>query len=62
MIVDDLHHNALAYEWEMTREWELSHDCVDGQHSPSCLDVWTRSTMLRGEDDNTEPNILRGLD
>lgn len=62
MIVENLNRSELAYEWELTREWEMSHDCVEGRHSPSCLDVWTNSTLLRSEDENTEPNILRGLD
>jgi hypothetical protein len=60
MTVDRLDRNTLAYEWELTHEWELSHDCADGQHSPSCLDVWEHSPMLK--DESAEPHILRSLD
>jgi hypothetical protein len=46
--------------------WDFLHGCdEDHAHSPSCLEVWTWSTMLpttSAEDGNTEPNILRGLD
>jgi hypothetical protein len=46
--------------------WDFLHGCdEDHAHSPNCLDVWSASTMLPSTgaaDENTEPNILRGLD
>jgi hypothetical protein len=59
MTVDGLNRKADA-------EWDFFHNCgEDHAHSPSCLEVWTWSTMLQttgAEDENTEPHILRGLD
>jgi len=46
--------------------WDFLHGCdEDHAHSPNCLDVWSSSTNLPSTgaaDENTEPNILRGLD